>query len=133
MKKLCVTLFSAFALMSFTVKPMAGNPIVKTSTASAVAWKSEAISLGDIPQGKPKEVEFSFTNTGKSDVIITNVKASCGCTTTDYTKTPVKPGETAFVKATFNAANKGAFSKTLTVTTNADAEPKILNFKGTVI
>ncbi len=89
--------------------------------------------MGEIPQNKPKEVDFEFKNTGKTAVIITNVKASCGCTATDYTKTPIQPGETAKVKATYNAAAKGAFSKTVTVTTNAEDAPKVLSFKGTVI
>lgn len=120
-------------LMSFTVLPTANKNIVKAVAASTITWKSESIDLGAIPQNKPKEVDFEFKNTGKTAVVITNVKASCGCTATDYTKTPVQPGETATVKATYNAAAKGAFSKTVTVTTNAEDAPKVLSFKGTVI
>lgn len=101
-------------------------------TVSPVSWKSETIDVGEIPQGTPKDVVFEFKNTGKSDVIITNVKAACGCTATDYTKTPVKPGQSAKVTATYNAAAKGAFSKTVTVTTNAEEASKVLVFKGTV-
>ena len=120
-------------LMSFTVLPTANKNIVKAAESSSITWKSESIDLGEIPQNKPKEVDFEFKNTGKTAVVITNVKASCGCTATDYTKTPVQPGATATVKATYNAAAKGAFSKTVTVTTNADDAPKVLSFKGTVI
>ena len=101
-------------------------------TVSPVSWKAESIDVGEIPQGTPKDVVFEFKNTGKSDVIITNVKAACGCTATDYTKTPVKPGQSAKVTATYNAAAKGAFSKTVTVTTNAEEASKVLVFKGTV-
>ncbi|WP_309641834.1 DUF1573 domain-containing protein [Flavobacterium sp.] len=126
-------LASILGLMSFTVLPTA-NKIHKVEIGtSPIAWKSESVDLGEIPQNKPKEVDFEFKNTGKTAVIITNVKASCGCTATDYTKTPIQPGETAIVKATYNAANKGAFSKTVTVTTNAEDAPKVLSFKGTVI
>ncbi|HEU0137648.1 MAG TPA: DUF1573 domain-containing protein [Flavobacterium sp.] len=123
----------AFGLMSFTSSNTITDPVVKTVAASPVAWKSEMIDLGNIPQGKPKSIDFQFTNTGKTSVIITNVKAACGCTATDYTKTPVKPGETAKVTAVYNAAAVGAFSKTVTVTTNAETEPKVLTFKGTVV
>jgi hypothetical protein len=123
----------ALGLMSFTVKTNANDPIVKAKTTTPVVWKSEQVDLGEIPQGKPKSLDFEFKNTGKTDIIITNVKASCGCTATDYTKTPIKPGQTAKVTATYNAANKGAFSKTVTVTTNAEEAPKTLTFKGTVI
>ena len=124
----------AFGLMSFTAKTTATDPIVKSiAKASPVSWKSEIIELGNIPQGTPKSLDFEFTNTGKTDIIITNVKAACGCTATEYTKTPVKPGKKATVTATYNAAAKGAFTKTVTVTTNADDAPKVLTFKGTVI
>ena len=120
-------------LMSFTVMPTSSKSIEKVAAATTITWKSESIDLGEIPQNKPKEVDFEFKNTGKTAVVISSVKASCGCTATDYTKTPVQPGETATVKATFNAAAKGAFSKTVTVTTNVDDTPKVLSFKGTVI
>lgn len=134
MKTIKITLLAAvLGLMSFTVLPTKSVETIIEKTASAVTWKSESIDLGEIPQNKPKSIDFEFKNTGKTAVIITDVKAACGCTATDYTKTPVKPGETAKVTATYNAANKGAFTKTVTVTTNAETTPKVLSFKGTVI
>lgn len=123
---------SIFGLLSFTVLPARPNYETSIET-STVVWKSESIEVGEIPQNKPKEVRFEFKNNGKVPVVIKEVKASCGCTATDYTKTPVKPGETATVVATYNAAAKGAFSKTVTVTTSAEEAPKVLSFKGTVI
>ena len=100
---------------------------------ASIAWKAESIDVGEIPQGKPKAIVFEFKNTGKTAVVITNVVGSCGCTATDYTKEPVLPGKSAKITATYNAANKGAFSKTVTVTTSADAKPVTLTLKGTVI
>lgn len=133
MKTMKISLFACvLALMSFNVFPVADRSI-KTETTAGIVWKSETIDLGEIPQSKPKAIEFEFKNTGKMAVIITSVKASCGCTATDYTKTPIQPGETAKITATYNAANKGAFTKTVTVTTNAEETPKVLSFKGTVI
>jgi len=101
--------------------------------ASTIVWKAETIDVGEIPQGTPKAIVYEFKNTGKTAVVITNVVGSCGCTATDYTKEPVLPGKSAKVTATYNAANKGAFTKTVTVTTNAETAPKILTLKGTVI
>ena len=75
---------------------------------------------------------FEFTNTGKSDLIVQNVSASCGCTTPNWTKAPVKPGEKGVIEATYNPTNRpGAFTKTITVTTNADTVT--LTIKGEVI
>jgi hypothetical protein len=81
-------------LMSFTILP-SKTTVNTESAAASIAWKSESIEVGNIPQNKPKAITFEFKNTGTTDVVITNVKASCGCTATDYTKTPIKPGETA--------------------------------------
>jgi Protein of unknown function (DUF1573) len=120
-------------LMSFTVLPTSKQNTKNELGITPISWRSDTIDLGEIPQNKPKEIDFEFKNTGKTTVVITNVKASCGCTATDYTKTPIQPGETAKVSATYNAAVKGAFSKTVTVTTNAEDAPKVLSFKGTVI
>ena len=134
MKALKISMFAiALGLMSFAPKTSETDPVVKTAATSPVSWKVEIIEVGNIPQGTPKSIDFEFKNTGKTAIIITNVKPACGCTAADYTKTPIKPGETAKVTAVYNAANKGAFSKTLTVTTNAEEAPKVLTFKGTVI
>ena len=110
----------AALLMSFTI-------------TSAISWNSDTVDVGEIPQGTPKNIEFTFKNTGDKEVIITNVRTSCGCTASDYTKDAIAPGKTGFVKATYNAAVKGAFTKTVTVTTNAEGTAKVLTLKGNVI
>lgn len=106
---------------------------VKPTKQSEIKWVDETHDFGDIEKGKPVSYEFSFVNTTKQTVLLTNVKASCGCTATNYTKTPVKPGEKGTVTATYNAAAPGNFHKTVTVTTNEEgAAPKVLIIKGTV-
>ncbi len=134
MKTIKITLFAAvLGLMSFTVLPTATKSNAIETVAASITWKSDSIEVGQIPQGTPKAIDFTFKNTGTTTILITNVKAACGCTATEYTKTPIKPGESATVEVKYNAAAKGAFSKTVTVTTTADATPKVLTFKGTVI
>lgn len=123
----------ALGLMSFSaVEPIAVLVGKTASTVASISWKSETIDVGEIPQNKPKEINFEFKNTGKTTVIITNVQGSCGCTATAYTKTPILPGATGTVTATYNAANAGAFSKTVTVTTNATETPSVLTLRGVV-
>jgi Protein of unknown function (DUF1573) len=134
MKNLKISILAlTLGLMSFTNLPNAKITKKVEITNSVISWKSETIDLGEIPQGKPKVMDFEFKNTGKASVLITNVQGSCGCTATDYTKTEIATGKTGKVTATFNASNKGTFTKTVTVTTNADTAPKVLTFKGTVI
>lgn len=100
---------------------------------SVVTWTADSHDFGDIKKGVPASHDFTFKNTSKQTILITDVKAACGCTATNYTKTPIKPGETGSVTATYNAANGGAFSKTVTVTTNDTETPKVLSIKGKVL
>lgn len=120
-------------LMSFSVQPISKNESLKIMEHSPLEWKTEIIDLGEIPQGTPKVIEFEFKNTSKKAILITNVRPSCGCTNAEYTKDSIAPNKTGFVKATFNAANPGQFSKTITVTTTAEETPKVVSFKGTVV
>jgi len=67
-------------------------------------------------------------------VVISHVQASCGCTTPEWTKEPVLPGKTGFVKALYNSNGRpGVFNKTITVTSNATDPSKVLTIKGEVI
>ncbi|MFD2892272.1 DUF1573 domain-containing protein [Flavobacterium chuncheonense] len=103
------------------------------SKASVLKWDAENHEFGELEKGKPASYDFTFTNTSKETILITNVKPSCGCTAANYTKTPIKPGDKGFVTATYNAANPGSFHKTITVTTNEEgAAPKVLVIKGKV-
>ena len=133
MKTIKISLLAlAVGLMSFSVVPVQIQTVAKTTVASAINWKSDSVDVGTIPQGTPKVINFEFKNTGDKAIIITNVKPACGCTAADYTKELIAPGKVGYVKATYNAAATGSFSKTVTVTTNADDTPKVLTFKGIV-
>jgi|SRR6478609_10631128 len=99
---------------------------------AAFAWVSTSHDFGKIKLGVPVTHEFKFTNTSKVPLIITNVQASCGCTTPSWTKDPVMPGGSGFIKATFNAASPGVFGKTVTVTANVDPGFVQLSIKGEV-
>ncbi|WP_247235959.1 DUF1573 domain-containing protein [Telluribacter sp. SYSU D00476] len=96
-------------------------------------FKAETHSFGKIEQGKPVTHEFTFTNTGTDPIVISNVSASCGCTTPSYTKDPVLPGKTGSIKATYNAAAMGSFNKSVTVFSNSESPSITLFLKGEVV
>ena len=112
----------------------------KAELAHAAAGKMPVIKFestdhdfGTINEGDKVEHVYKFTNEGNSDLLISNVKASCGCTVPTYTETPVKPGETGEIKAVFDSSNKpGAQQKTITVTLNTEKGTEMLNFKANV-
>ena len=77
---------------------------------------------------------FTFKNEGMAALVLSNVRASCGCTTPSYTKEPINPGETGEITVTYNPNGRpGHFSKTITVTSNASEPTKKLYIKGEVI
>jgi hypothetical protein len=134
MKTLKISLLAlTLGLMSFSVITNKSVALSKLELGSILSWKSDVLEVGKIPQGTSKLIVFEFKNTSKNkSVKITNVKPACGCTAADYTKDNIAPGKSGFIKATYNAAAVGPFTKTVTVTTTEEKEPKILTFKGTV-
>lgn len=139
MKTLKLTIVTLFiSAISFAQVPVQEAKVLVANQAipteiSSMKWVSETHDFGDIEKGKPVTYEFSFVNTTKETVLLTNVKPSCGCTAANYTKTPIKPGEKGIVEATYNAASPGNFNKTISVTTSEEGvAPKTLIIKGNV-
>ncbi len=78
--------------------------------------------------------DFEFVNTGTEPLVIKNVRASCGCTATEYSQEPVAPGDSGVVKVTYNAEGRpGKFSKAIYVYTNTTPERSVLRIIGEVI
>lgn len=100
--------FLAFLILSSTVA------FAQTKTPVA-KFTSETFDFGKIKQNTPKVATFVFTNMTKAPLIIDQAAPSCGCTVSDYTKTPIAPGKTGMVKATYDAAAIGRIDKTITV------------------
>jgi hypothetical protein len=112
-----------------------GSKVFTQTQAPKITFATETYDFGKINEEKgPVSYEFTFTNTGGQPLIIQNVKASCGCTTPDWTKDPVLPGKKGFVKATFDPKGRpGPFNKSITVTSNAENSTVVLVIKGEVI
>ncbi|GAA4355304.1 hypothetical protein GCM10023185_18010 [Hymenobacter saemangeumensis] len=117
--------FLTFCLLAFAI----------TARAQGVMqFEKELHDFGNVPEGTMATHEFKFKNTGNQPIVIANVQASCGCTTPDWTKTPVAPGKTGIIKAMYSSAGRpGVFNKTVTVTSNAATPSSVLTIKGTVL
>jgi hypothetical protein len=76
--------------------------------------------------------EFTFKNTGKEPLLLTNVRASCGCTTPTWPKEPIKKGEKGTITVKYNTRIIGNFTKTIRVYSNAKSSPVTLKITGTV-
>lgn len=116
------------AIASFTI----GHAQIK---GPVISWDESKYEFGDIKEADgPATHVFEFTNTGSEPLVITNVKPSCGCTSSDYTKEPVMPNAKGFVSATYNPAGRpGPFNKSINVSTNCNPEITTIRFSGKVI
>lgn len=105
-----------------------------SSLKPTIDFKTTEHNFGDaVKQHQPVKCDFNFTNNGDQPLVITNVKPSCGCTTPEWPKNPIMPGESGVITAEYNAAALGSFDKTITVTSNATEAPLTLKIKGKVI
>lgn len=97
----------------------------------SLALKETEYDFGKIPQGKPVTHDFEFTNTGTIPFALDNVRASCGCTTPEWSRDTVAAGATAIIKVGYNAANEGPFTKPVTIFYNGNQSTQII-IKGEV-
>lgn len=90
--------------------------------------------FGKIKAGEKVTYEFAFTNSGKSPLIISDAVATCGCTKPEWPKTPIKPGEAASIKVTFDSKGKmGLQDKMITITANTQPAQNMVHLVGEVL
>lgn len=107
---------------------------VFAQVAKPMQFREESFDFGPVNEnGGPVTHEFIFTNNSGRHLKILTVQASCGCTTPDWTRDPIAPGKTGFIQASFNPKGRpGYFNKSLTITTDFDSNPMVLQIKGQV-
>lgn len=98
-----------------------------------VELDKEIHDFGTINEGDVVETQFIVKNIGESDLIITDAKGSCGCTVPQPPKDPIKPGDSAPIKVSFDSKNKpGEQEKTVTLTTNTENGHEMFKIKANV-
>ena len=103
-------------------------------TSPQIEFKSTTIDYGIIENGSDGERVFSFKNIGTADLIITNVKSTCGCTIPKKPDNPIGPGKSSEIIVRYDTKRVGPFRKTITVSTNQKNSPYIaLKLKGNVL
>ena len=123
------------------------QPIATSSTATpavpaekpdgplpAFQFGEELHDFGTIKDGDVVEHVFEFTNTGAAPLIISDAKATCGCTVPEWPKEPIPVGETGEIKVRFNSKNKpGIQNKTVTLTANTWPATTRVRIKANVV
>lgn len=121
MKKLISTIAVVFAF------------VAAVQAQGVLKFNKEVHDFGKVAEGPLATYSFEVTNTGTAPVVISNAAASCGCTTPEWSKDPIMPGAKSTIKVGYNTSGRpGAFTKTITVTSNAENATVILTIKGEV-
>ena len=128
MKKLSViVLFIVAGFVGASAQEKKADP-----DGPVMTFVKESYDFGEMVQGDSVKADFTFTNTGKKTLIITDVTASCGCTVPSWPKESIKPGQTSKITAVFHSAGKsGTQNKAITINSNM-ADQKVVFIKGNV-
>ena len=120
MKKIFyLTLFFCFGISFSLLAQQPNTPPAPTGNEAEIKFDKTTHDYGNILKGDDGNCEFRFTNVGKSDLILTNVRSSCGCTVPVWPKEPIAPGESSVIKVRYNTMRIGMISKSVTVESNA--------------
>ena len=102
------------------------------SVNATIDFESKVVDYGKIEHNADGVRKFVFKNNGTDPLIIKNAKGSCGCTVPTWSREPIAPGATSEIGVKYATNRVGKFTKTITLTTNADKRPVILTIKGEV-
>lgn len=123
-----------FLLISvFSTVTLQAQDLAMLEKAAIIDFDTEIIDYGTIIQNSNGTRNFTFTNAGSEPLIISKVKTSCGCTVPTYSKKPILPGQVGQIEIKYDTKRLGAFTKTITVTSNAKQSTKTLKIKGRIV
>ena len=110
------------------------SSMVSSSESPIMSFDKTLHDFGTIQEGETVETIFTFTNSGKSDLIIVDARGSCGCTVPEYPKnTPIPPGESGKIRVSFDSSNKPNMQqKTVTISANTDSGRETIRIKALV-
>lgn len=119
------------------MNPTTNTDLTKVQAAPAAkgavaTFEKTEIDYGKITQGSEPLRVFTFKNTGSEPLIISNAAGSCGCTVPTFPKEPIMPGQSSKIEVRYDTQRVGAFTKTVTLTTNEANPTRVLTIKGDV-
>ena len=133
MKK--IMMIVAFAGFSAAMNAQDAPATAPDPNAADIKWESTAIDYGNVKKGDESSAtrEFKFTNIGKSPLILSSCRGSCGCTVPTCPTEPILPGKSGTIKVHYDINRVGPFTKTVSVSSNAKQANETLKISGTVL
>jgi len=99
--------------------PVTADGMEDTSMLARIVFEKDTFNFGRVKSGKMVEYSFRFTNTGKTPLIITDARSTCGCTVPSFPKNPIEPGKGGVINVKFDTTNKSEDQdKPVTITAN---------------
>ncbi len=139
MKKLVILIFAFTVFIACENKQRTDNQTIEDNQKAlqptadkfpVMAIDTPSVDLGTLMQGDTIMHVYNFKNTGNMPLVLSNVNASCGCTTPSYSTEPVAPGERGFITVKFNSKGKeGKLNKTVTAYANTKPAENTVSFK----
>jgi hypothetical protein len=139
---LIISAIIAFSCSSNEGTKLPADMVTNPNTASGsndlsdlpvIEFKVKEYNFGKVIQGEKVTYTFKFKNTGESDLIISQVNSSCGCTVPVFPKDPIKPGDEGKIKVSFDSSGRnGIQDKAITVVTNCQPNRTVLRIKAQV-
>ncbi len=132
-KKLLLMAVALITVFSFSVSGYSQDP--PKVNGPQIVFDKETHDYGSIPINGDGNCVFTFTNTGNEPLVLSNVRAGCGCTVPQWPREPVLPGKSAEIKVKYTTLNRPhTINKTIVVTSNSIAnETIVLRIKGEVV
>ncbi|KKX47253.1 MULTISPECIES: DUF1573 domain-containing protein [Sphingobacterium] len=110
------------------------NTEAAAGAIGTIEFAEPAFDFGQIKEGAEVTHTFTLKNTGNAPLIISEVRASCGCTQPEFSKSPVLPGKTSDIKVTFKSEGQvGKQQKIITIHSNASNGLTTVQLKGEVL
>ncbi len=99
--------------------PASANAPTDTDDVAKMTFEKDSYNFGSIDEGEIVEYTFQFTNTGKVPLVITNARATCGCTIPSWPEEAIEPGDGGKIDVRFDSKNKRqGQSVPITITAN---------------
>jgi hypothetical protein len=102
----------------FTLATLGMSTFMGLFTGPVFKPLTEEVNFGEVKYGADVVREYTFTNAGDENLLLTACTPSCGCTTPEWPKNPIRPGEKGVIKVKYDTKRVGEIHKSLTITTN---------------
>lgn len=133
MKRILLTLICAATSLIAFAQPTTSDPVVDP-TAPKITFETTEYNFDSIVQGDTVKYTFTFKNTGKTPLVISDVQVGCGCTVPKFSKEPISPGKKGTIYVEFRSAGKmGQQEKPITVISNNGSGNVVLYLRGKVV